>query len=728
MTRLTLRSLRPGDSGKRRALLGLLILGLISIWSVPALRPQAAKKNRVIISEGNKLKAFEFNPVTSKFDQVWESANTGIAEKMGGIKAPVLTDLDRDGKNELIAIDPMGIMIFGKTGKYPQYYNFDSSMFGRSDSQILPIDIDGDSVVEFITQGLWQDYGSQRLITIWKPSQNRLHKLSEIPLQGDISWSLAYADCDNDNISELLSASTLISIMKWDASKGLTVQASFANASSLVDVIRVADANNDGRNEIVASGNSGAFSIHTARSLNGVTYYPVAYQSEQFGGEGPSAAYTQGLLVTDIDGDGKNEVLVGLTGKQVENILVFEIERGSNPSRMRFRKIFGMPHDSSQILGFVAGDVDNDGKTEVIYNSKYVLKFSRDASDNLKCQVLAKITDYGIGAVVGTFEPTGADTVPGPRAILGRINVELPEDGHVFSGGKYKCWLNVTGVWADFKNVQITLESENKEIKIEKKAFRIDSIKQGQVLDNKEQPFVIRAEKVDNPTRINLRARLTAEGGFQVTRTVSGFLRVFPELTFNSDTLAVSDPNIYKDLSFSYDFFNDNGGTAWPPKDAILRHKNYIVLDELSNTVEMRDYLQPFLDKGGNYFVHGYGVIRGYDGPTFQAERDFVAKYLHATCSKDYVGERKLTGAKGDLIGDGFSIELQRNRYNMQSAVLEPLEGAIPIFYYPNGNVAGIRIDGKYKLVYLEFALQDIKSLETRRELIRRVLAWFNGK
>jgi hypothetical protein len=80
------------------------------------------------------------------------------------------------------------------------------------------------------------------------------------------------------------------------------------------------------------------------------------------------------------------------------------------------------------------------------------------------------------------------------------------------------------------------------------------------------------------------------------------------------------------------------------------------------------------------------------------------------------------------VVSDGLVIDLQDNANEYEPGVLNALEGAVPIFRYPTGEVAGVRVDGKYKLVYLEFALQDIQSLETRKEVMRRVPAWFNAK
>lgn len=250
----------------------------------------------------------------------------------------------------------------------------------------------------------------------------------------------------------------------------------------------------------------------------------------------------------------------------------------------------------------------------------------------------------------------------------------------------------------------------------------------GQPANNKAAPFVIKAQPVNEPTRVSISAFIAAENGFKVSREVSRILYVLPALKVNSDTLAISHPDLYRGLGFAYDFFNDNGGLAWPPADYICKHKNLFVLDELETTAQMLDRLQPFLENGGNFFVHGYGLLSSYDASRFQTENDFFAKYLQVRYLGESEDATKVSGAEGDPISNGLEIELGKPRYNVKPGILEPLGSAVPIFRYPTGKVAGVRVDGKYKVVYLEFALQDISSLEIRKELVRRILAWFNGK
>jgi len=533
------------------------------LWAAPPLRSQTAPKNRVVISEENKLRAFEFDPATSKFKQIWESVGTGIEfapTLVRGFHEPILSDLDRDGKNELIGIDSHGISIFGKTGAYPQYHNFDVEM-RHPPPQLLAVDVDRDSVIELIAIDPYTG------ISVFKPNHDGISKVSETILARGLAWQAhEFADCDNDGIPELITAAQLVNIMKWDAQRGFVEKARFANAANLVDVIRVADADNDGKPEIIASGNSEMLSIHSPRKFfDGITYYPAVYQSECFGpitpkpksdnyevwgGSIPESslkkartegkeivitnnAFTQGLLVGDIDGNGMNEIVVGLTGKQPENILVFETVPSFHSNPWHVKKIFGMPLASSQIPGFVLGDADNDGKPEVIFNSNYVLKFSRETPDKLQCKLLGKITDTSnelTGVAVGVFEPEGADIIPAPRVVFGRVNVTLPQGGKILSGNDYTCWVSLANVWRALTNVEVTLECLEKEVQLEKKSLRIGSLGVGSKWDNQKQPFEFKTDKVDSPTQVHFRISLTADGGFRTASNDQNIFTVNPEI------------------------------------------------------------------------------------------------------------------------------------------------------------------------------------------------------
>jgi hypothetical protein len=159
----------------------------------------------------------------------------------------------------------------------------------------------------------------------------------------------------------------------------------------------------------------------------------------------------------------------------------------------------------------------------------------------------------------------------------------------------------------------------------------------------------------------------------------------------------------------------------------LIRHKNLIAQDKYDYSVDRRKQLQEFLDNGVNYFVHGYRITGGYPEPQYKEEQSFMDNYFKYRYKKDYAGNYSVAGSPNDVIGNNLNFELKTKK-PWKPGVLDCSAGATPIFFYPNGEVAGVRVEGKYKMVYLEFSLQDIVSIETRKELVRRILAWFDGK
>jgi len=105
---------------------------------------------------------------------------------------------------------------------------------------------------------------------------------------------------------------------------------------------------------------------------------------------------------------------------------------------------------------------------------------------------------------------------------------------------------------------------------------------------------------------------------------------------------------------------------------------------------------------------------------------DFINSYLHVRYIEETDQVTGLKGQAGDIMTDGLNFDLKINQDGYSPGVLEPLAGAFPILFYPDGQVAGVRIDGPYKMVILPFYLNDIESVEVRKKLLQRILDWFD--
>lgn len=730
---------------KRLALIGIFALALLSVFAFPA-----QTKNRIVVSDTNKILLYEYNSETKAFDVVWESVETGLDSKTGmlGMRDIHLTDVDRDGKNELVAMDQFGIFIWGKSGKLPQYYNLKGGT-SQPFAHILPMDLDKDGTLEFLTQRNW-NYPNRK-IEAWKILDNAAVRISDVELQGGSSWSLRAADCDNDKTEDIMTASNLIQVLGWDKAKGFFEKAAFPNLSTLVDVVKAADVNGDGQNEIVASGNSGCFTIYKARKSRGDAEkfdYPVLYQSEDLGG------YTQGLEITDIDGDGKNEVLVGVAqmGKEKQdNIFVFEKSGGKTTpgiTTIAFKKTFSMPLERSNIPGFVVGDADNDGRNEVIYNSRHVLKFSRDAEGRLQCSALATLGESRAAAAIGPFEPSGKDQIPAPRIIPQALVIDLKDGEIIESGNIYRFWAVLNSTWVEARNVRVRMESLANDVKVLQGESLIPKLDTGKSVDTKASPFLIKPEPINKQTDFELKLVISAEDNYQLTQTYhivrsayggNFILSAVPKFEVKSETLGISpEEDIYKDLGIAHDYFNDDYGEAWPPIEAMIKYKNILVFTEYFISMGTQaDKMKALCEAGKRILFHGDRIIEFPPARAAQAKPfyDLAIKYFKSRYVKGYEGEKSVKGKSGDAITDGMSFSLLNRgsegvpkEFRDFPDILEALPGAEPFLFYPTGEVAAVRVQDKYKLVYLGFSLDDIQSPEAKKELVQRIMAWFNSK
>lgn len=729
----------------KRSLIVLIVL--VFCLSIPCF---SQTKNRVVIAEGDVIKLFEYDPAEKKFNMIWESAETGTAIKSSsvGIVGMELKDLDKDGKNELVAIDQFGIFVWGKNGKMPVYYNLKNAVEPTSWSYVLPVDLDSDGFFEFVTQRESGVNVYKRTIAAWKVKMNELVNISEIELPGNTSWSLRAGDCDNDKTMDILSSGHFIHVLGWEETAGFFEKARFINNSQMVDVVQIADVDGNGTNEILASGNSGCFSVYSARKIQSADkyYYPVIYQSTKLV-EG-SGHYTQGLAVADIDGNGKNELLVGVSasgGGEHDDIFVYDYISGQSIRKstdsMTLKKVFSMKLESSSIPGFVAGDLDNDGSDEIIYNNKYVLKFTRDSENQLHCTVLATLVDQGSASLIGPFQPTGEDITDSTRIVPQNLFIDLKDDEIIESGKNYKIWVKVNSPWKEAKNVLVRLESEMEKINVLQNEFQLPVMQAGKTYDNRNEPFLITPDRITAPTDFSLRVKISTEDGYMVSQSfnvcrssneANFHFSAVPKFEINSDTLAIGyEADIYKDIGISYDYFDDDDGLrGWPQSEALLQYKNLIILKEYGELItDQKTNLKLVLDQGGNCLVHGYEVLNVGEGktPEQKEDRQFIETYFHTRYVKQFEGERVIQGKSSDSISNDIKLQLKekKNEYDLPD-VLEALPGAIPIFFYPSGEVAGVRIEGKYKLVYLGFSLDDIQQTEVKKELIKRIMEWFD--
>jgi len=707
----------------------------------------APEKNRIVIVEGDIVKLFEFNSETKEFDSVWESAETGtgIKSETSGIRGIALEDMDGDGRKELVAMDQFGIFVWGKHGKIPAYYSFMNAV-QRDNPYVLPFDLDHDGMLELVLQRSGDPFLKTRRVEAWKIEGTEFVKRGEIIFPSPISWSLRAGDCDNDKKDDIITSDELIRILGWEENRGLFEIASFPNNSNLVDMVRIVDIDGDGQNEIIASGNGGCFTVYAHRKSlhNNSIAYPVIFQSDYLSG------YTQGLEIADIDRDGKNEILVGVTsnpGQKNDNIFVFEqageYKGGGRTYHLAFRKAFSMPLESSAIPGFATGDADNDGQIEVVYNNKHILKFRRDDKKDLQCNVIATLSKQASASLIGPFEPSGKNESFSERIIPRNLNIDQKQDETIEAGGSYNLWATIVSPWKESRNVRISIESDTDKIKFLRGQFLLPVMNAGVLYDNKSAPFQMKIDTVSEVTDFVLTLHIESGAGYSISQSFKwarssdnanfNFTAV-PNLVVTTDTLAIStEADIFKGQEFPHDYFDSRYGMrGWPELAVLLRYRKLLIKNEWGEVLfQQKDKLKTFLDKGGNVLLHGNEAltILGRDQKTVDDAKQFAEAYVRARSLEHFEGKGAIQGRTGDVISDGLAFALaDRGAEGMRPSVLEALPGAIPILFYADGSTAAVMIENKYRLVCLGFNVSDIQDEGIRKTLVKRILAWFDKK
>lgn len=138
-----------------------------------------------------------------------------------------------------------------------------------------------------------------------------------------------------------------------------------------------------------------------------------------------------------------------------------------------------------------------------------------------------------------------------------------------------------------------------------------------------------------------------------------------------------------------------------------------------------------YLERGGCLILFGQNI--GYDLVENGSLDDalFYANYLHADYVNDTIEETFLTAVDGDPITGDFNLfTIDVNQTS--PSVITPREGASSILhYYSSQEVAAIKYDGDYKLVYFALGLEGIRATtgdddEIRGALLNNIVQWFN--
>ena len=190
--------------------------------------------------------------------------------------------------------------------------------------------------------------------------------------------SPAVADLDNDGVPEVIASAYSIVVLdgssgalKWRVKSGHDItETGVSNVGRTWPGIVVTDIDSDGKPEIVTAHSGGYVSVydHTGHFVPGWPRHPVTREFRS-------------LAVSDIDGDGYKEIIAGVArGANYNNIYVF-----NHDGSVRF----GWPQLSGGCCAYgifndniAVSDIDSDGEKEIIVPSDvhYICAFREDGA------------------------------------------------------------------------------------------------------------------------------------------------------------------------------------------------------------------------------------------------------------------------------------------------------------------------------------------------------------
>jgi len=274
----------------------------------------------------------------------------GWAGWVGGI---AIGDLNGDGWNDIAVtgLNANGVYIFNGTpmGPMPPYFFAISSLWARSGLCIEDVSSDGrDDLVVLGWSGVY--------VCLQTPSGGLAAPFTFLT-GGNMANGLVVADVNGDGRNDVFTANTgsnSVGILLQNMGGTLNALAVLYTTSGNnqgTDSLAAGDVNGDGRNDVLvvckASKVLDVFTQKNDGSLNDKVSYPV-YENDNAG---------PGVDAADLDADGRNEVVV--TNSNSGNLTIFDQDNSGALYEKESYKTGTNPH------GLVAADMNGDGCADI---------------------------------------------------------------------------------------------------------------------------------------------------------------------------------------------------------------------------------------------------------------------------------------------------------------------------------------------------------------------------
>ena len=385
-----------------------------------------------------------------------------------GDAAPIVADVDGDGSNDLVVLDPYGITVYGRTPAYHVLPDMHDS------AALAVLDADGDGTPDFVTQRV---KSGTSIIEAFRRTPAGLVSLWSRPMTG-YRTTLVSGDVDGDGEKELLTATDTVTVLKR---KGATwdVAAELPTSNAAVRAIEVADVDRDGKAEIIAGGLGGRVSVFRFRKGAGRATYPVIWQSaflaapelQGRGGVGLPSAGVYGVAVADVTGDRHPDIVVstmesGRIGEKDINAslrtLVFEFD-GRGDFVQKWASGYGSQAGAGRLA---AGDLDGDGVAEIVAG-RDVYRRAAGGGYQAAGPLCPACSVGAIGNLPELREPAASRVVP---LYWSLANGMIPQSDTVDVA------LTLLSPWGEAKDVTVTVTSPNAKLTVTNGVLKVPTV------------------------------------------------------------------------------------------------------------------------------------------------------------------------------------------------------------------------------------------------------------
>jgi len=341
----------------------------------PAIRPQSGyKKGAVGDLDGDGLLdiVYALNNVNDKSFHIYHAIkkNSEISYEKSLVipmintpETSIITDMDGDGKPELVTYSPYRFHIFKNTsipGKISLIqYDF---VVGESSFQTLNDikvgDFDGDGRIDVAIA----DYADKKVCIFRNESTDGTLKFGEridLPGQGWVT-KITLQDFNDDGKLDLAYSSRNSDQLVIHKNTSIGAQITFDQAiifplANAATGVVAGDLDNDGKADLLVASNS-VLAFRNTSSISTISFAaPLKFADEGY--------IVPMINLSDLDGDGKVDLFTASGAVSV-------LKNTSQPGAISFAPAvkYSQPHDP--ILG-MAADLDEDGKPDIITFSEF---------------------------------------------------------------------------------------------------------------------------------------------------------------------------------------------------------------------------------------------------------------------------------------------------------------------------------------------------------------------